>query len=256
MLGFSGLAQAAPPTVTADQSRLFTPPTVPTNPEEVTPPTDKVTIPDNPALALGSAFTLQAWVKPDTDVGAQTILEKRQSYALALRNGTLQYQLDSTLTGTRGIWFDTQLVLLPNRWTQITFVKSGQTVTVYLNGSAEYTRSLQANDANGIPYGIPLLISANTNPLLIGSDLFENAPFDGRISDVSLWSTARAAGVIAATYNRRFAAVARERRRNGTFGRSNARQRDLFPGFNFRVPYLLKVIAGGLAGWAWLELTE
>ena len=57
-------------------------------------------------------------------------------------------------------------------------------------------------------------------------------------------------------YNRRFAAMARERRRNGTFGRSNARQRDLFPGFNFRVPYLLKVIAGGLAGWAWLELTE
>ena len=66
-------------------------------------------ITDNAALALGSAFTLQAWVRPATDSGEQMILEKRQSYALAFRNGTLQYQLDSELTGTRGIWFDTQL---------------------------------------------------------------------------------------------------------------------------------------------------
>jgi hypothetical protein len=57
-------------------------------------------------------------------------------------------------------------------------------------------------------------------------------------------------------YNRRFAAMARQRRVDGTFGRHNARQRDLFPGFNFRVPYLLKVIAGALAGWARLEVTE
>ena len=57
-------------------------------------------------------------------------------------------------------------------------------------------------------------------------------------------------------YNRRFAAMARRRRLEGTFGRNNAGQRDLFPGFNFRVPYLLKVVAGALAGWFWLELRE
>jgi hypothetical protein len=57
-------------------------------------------------------------------------------------------------------------------------------------------------------------------------------------------------------YNRRFAAMARRRRADGTFGRHNAGQRDLFPGFNFRVPYLLKVVAGALAGWLRLEVTE
>jgi hypothetical protein len=191
LLGFAARTQAAPAspsviTAAADQSRLFTLPTPPADPADPMPPTDKVTIPDNPALALGSAFTLQAWVRPATDSGEQTILEKRQSYSLAFRNGTLQYQLDSELTGTRGIWFDTQLVLLPNRWTHVTLVKSGQTVTVYLNGTAEYTQSLFANDEFAVSYGIPTLITVNTNPLLIGSDLRENAPFDGRISDVSI----------------------------------------------------------------------
>ena len=57
-------------------------------------------------------------------------------------------------------------------------------------------------------------------------------------------------------YNRRLAAMARRRRADGTFGRHNAGRRDLFPGFNFRVSYLWKVIAGALAGWGWLELTE
>lgn len=57
-------------------------------------------------------------------------------------------------------------------------------------------------------------------------------------------------------YNRRFAAMARRRRERGTFGCRNAGHRDLFPGFNFRVPYLLKVVAGAVAGWAWLELRE
>lgn len=58
------------------------------------------------------------------------------------------------------------------------------------------------------------------------------------------------------SYNRRFAAMARRRRTAGTFGCNNAGHRDLFPGFNFRVPYLLKVVAGALAGWAWLEIRE
>jgi flavin-dependent dehydrogenase len=57
-------------------------------------------------------------------------------------------------------------------------------------------------------------------------------------------------------YNRRFAAMARERRHRGVFGCHNNGHRDLFPGFNFRVPYLLQIIAGALAGWAWLEISE
>jgi len=57
-------------------------------------------------------------------------------------------------------------------------------------------------------------------------------------------------------YNMRFSAMARKRRQDGSFGRNNSGHRDLFPGFNFRVPYLLKIVTGALAGWAWLELRE
>jgi flavin-dependent dehydrogenase len=57
-------------------------------------------------------------------------------------------------------------------------------------------------------------------------------------------------------YNRRFAAMGRLRRKESRFGRRNAAHRDLFPGFNFNVFHLLKIIASGAGMWAWLELTE
>lgn len=57
-------------------------------------------------------------------------------------------------------------------------------------------------------------------------------------------------------YNRRFAAMGRRRRAEGSFGRRNTGCRDLFPGFNFKVTNLLGIIASGLRMWAWLELTE
>ena len=57
-------------------------------------------------------------------------------------------------------------------------------------------------------------------------------------------------------YNRRLAAMGRRRREDGSFGRRNAGCRDLFPGFNFKVPLLLRIIVSGLAMWARLELKE
>lgn len=57
-------------------------------------------------------------------------------------------------------------------------------------------------------------------------------------------------------YNRRLAAMGRNRRIRGSFGRRNNGERDLFVGFNFRVLHLLKIIAGSLTGWFWLELCE
>jgi hypothetical protein len=48
-------------------------------------------------------------------------------------------------------------------------------------------------------------------------------------------------------YNSRLAAIGRERRRRGMFGAANSRRRDLVPGFNFRIPQLLKTFTHGLA---------
>lgn len=57
-------------------------------------------------------------------------------------------------------------------------------------------------------------------------------------------------------YNRRLAAMARERRRRGEFGRNNRGQRDLVPGFNFRLGQLFHTVFEGLAMWGALELRE
>ncbi len=56
-------------------------------------------------------------------------------------------------------------------------------------------------------------------------------------------------------YNRRFAAIARARRRRGTLGRHNARQRRLLDGFTFQ-PRDAGKLGRALLGWGWLELTE
>ena len=57
-------------------------------------------------------------------------------------------------------------------------------------------------------------------------------------------------------YNRRLAAMARERRRRGEFGRNNRGQRDLVPGFNFRLGQLFHTVFEGLVMWGALELRE
>lgn len=57
------------------------------------------------------------------------------------------------------------------------------------------------------------------------------------------------------TYNRRFAAMARMRRRRNRCGRFNARRRFLFGGYTF-APASAWPLLRSLVGWAWLELTE
>ncbi|MFM8566955.1 MAG: LamG-like jellyroll fold domain-containing protein, partial [Gemmatimonadota bacterium] len=179
---------------------MFTPPASPGG------TTDKVTIADASSIDLPGSFTIEAWVEPTTVDAEGTILEKRQSYALAIRNGgLLQYQLDSVLSGTRGIWFDTGLTIQPGRWTHVALVKDGTSVRVYLNGTLEYSRSAQALDEFGVLYAIPPTISVTANDLVLGSDLFEYAPLDGRLSDVRIWSAARSTTLIDVTYDLRFA---------------------------------------------------
>lgn len=57
------------------------------------------------------------------------------------------------------------------------------------------------------------------------------------------------------TYNRRFAKIARRRRRTGTLGPANAGNRCLIPGFMLKRSNMLTLFPM-LAEWAWLELKE
>lgn len=57
------------------------------------------------------------------------------------------------------------------------------------------------------------------------------------------------------TYNRRFAKIARRRRRLNMLGKTNRGRRCLLPGFTFK-PTDVGGIVKTLAKWAWLEITE
>jgi flavin-dependent dehydrogenase len=57
------------------------------------------------------------------------------------------------------------------------------------------------------------------------------------------------------TYTRRFATIARDRKRRGTFGRRNHGRRLMFPGYTFGASSA-KPIVMALLSWGWLELTE
>jgi len=57
-------------------------------------------------------------------------------------------------------------------------------------------------------------------------------------------------------YNRRFAQMARSRRKRQQWGRSNANRRYLIPGFTFARRSGTSPIAKAMVGWAWLEVRE
>jgi len=57
------------------------------------------------------------------------------------------------------------------------------------------------------------------------------------------------------TYNRRFASMARHRRKTGQLGKTNRARRCLIPGFMLKRSNMLKLFPM-LAEWAWLEITE
>lgn len=85
------------------------------------------------------------------------------------------------------------------------------------------------------------------HPFSIGPTALHKPPFappDGRFV-FNLMST----------YNRRFAQIARHRRRSGTLGKTNRKQRCLIPGFTLERSDTWKIFPM-LAQWAWLEVTE
>jgi hypothetical protein len=56
-------------------------------------------------------------------------------------------------------------------------------------------------------------------------------------------------------YNRRFAQIARRRRRVGTLGKTNRGRRCLIPGFTLKSTDIGQLVKA-MAKWIWLELTE
>jgi hypothetical protein len=127
-----------------------------------------------------SDFTLEAWIRPDLISGSDRgIIDFRNTLG-GLVNGGATF-IDSTaklgfydgvtvygLTGT---------AVSLNTWQHIAFVRLGNTLTVYLNGTQNFTASFNVNLGSSRPLGIG---GSNTN-LFKGS-----SPFSGYMDEVRI----------------------------------------------------------------------
>ena len=146
---------------------------------------DYVEIADNNAIDLSANFTIEAWIYP-TGSGSQPteggmIFNKENSYELArYSNGTLQFALSANGAGNDWGWINTGLVAPLNQWSHIAFVKSGSSVTVYLNDITPFTIGSQ-----------PATMTANATNLRIAGRTNVSHNFNGYIDEVRIWNISR-----------------------------------------------------------------
>ena len=138
---------------------------------------DYINIPDNPSLDLTGTYTLEAWIFPESFSWLAGIISKYQTSAANGYMLRLTHQSPYTGLGFDELVTSTGL-LNSNQWYHVAAVNDGGSRSLYING-LEYNIS-----------GSPLNVSANNNPLRIGSD-YSSRYFDGRIDEIRIWNTSR-----------------------------------------------------------------
>ena len=138
---------------------------------------DYILIPDNASLDLTTNYTIEAWIFPESFSWLAGIVSKYHTNAANGYMLRLTFQAPYT-----GLGFDERItgtgILISNQWYHVAAVNSNGNRKLYVNG-VEYSLS-----------GSALNVSANNNPLRIGSD-YGSRYFDGRIDEVRIWNIAR-----------------------------------------------------------------
>ena len=135
---------------------------------------DYILIPDHAALDLTENYTLEAWIFPESFSWLGGIISKYQTSAANGYMLRLTHQSPYTGLGFDELVTSTGL-LNSSQWYHIAAVNNGGNRKLYVNG-VEYNLS-----------GSALNVSANSNPLRIGSD-YSGRFFDGRIDEVRIWN--------------------------------------------------------------------
>ena len=139
-------------------------------------------------IATGTTFTLEAWVRPSVTNAAQILLGKNNQYSLLINsNGSFGMNFYTTNVpagcgGDSGIFGANSA--RANEWQHVAVVRSGSTVTGYLNGQPVGTLSgCSATDS----------IKTGSNSFVVGGYSTTDQPFTGQIDQVRAWSSARTA---------------------------------------------------------------
>ncbi len=140
---------------------------------------DNVSFVDN--YGLSGSFSIEAWIKPNTVTGTQTIISKRNSANL---NSGYDFSLIADRLHFRwnGIDLFANYTMNNTKWYHVAVTFSGSQYQIYIDGFPV------SNVTNGTS---PLV---NTNKALIGAmDTTNNKPanyFGGGIDEVRIWNTA------------------------------------------------------------------
>jgi hypothetical protein len=151
---------------------------------------------DDNSLDVANALTVEAWVKPtsiSTCGSSDTciILNKENSYELAIYNGTYQHAILGTSTGA-WVFQDTGVKAVINEWHHVAITRALNTYTTkfYLDGV------LAATDSNGDGAGTST-ISNSIYPFTIGArssnGVTFTSKFTGQIDEVKVWGVERSA---------------------------------------------------------------
>lgn len=156
---------------------------------------DYVEVSDNAVLDITGDFTLTAWIYPDTLGASRAIVSKRDTssnnggYSITLgANGEVYCQTNSGAANTNS--YTANSVIAVSNWYHVAVVRSGTTCDVYING---------ANKTG--TYGTHTTLAANNSALRFGRSPSSTEPFDGKIDEVQVYSTALSPVEVATVYN-------------------------------------------------------
>lgn len=138
-------------------------------------------------------FTITAWINwagscPNTytDYSECVIFMRENMYALAVREGTLQFAIGTLSTKTNSWqWINTDVKIPVNQWTHVALqFDKGNIASVYINGkwvkSSLYSGRVLYSDPFIMYYNIPLSIGRRT--------ALGGTPFYGALSDIRIYN--------------------------------------------------------------------
>ncbi len=152
---------------------------------------DRVDVPDAATLDLTTGMTLEAWVKPTTNVGWRTAILKERGtkdllYALYTSNGSKPRT--ENFNGTENTAAGTAALPL-NAWSHLASTYDGTNLRFYVNGALITTKATTGAMPN------------TANPLRIGGNAIWGEYFSGLIDEVRVYNRALTAAELTADMN-------------------------------------------------------